>query len=1254
MDSLAVTLYKQRREARLAARGIRVKKKQYRKAKDLKKLDEPKSVKAYRNDRRMDAEGDDDQQNKQEEKHTGGGHGNTRLPFGLCKKYGIEVGDSWTPRDAWDALAGKGITPDVIYKKLRAGEELGPEAPEPPKKDPVKTIDSGEKYYIKELRARKGWGPRGASPWVLEGTAEWKDDVPEDERYGYRRSRLGSFHTTTDMYLFLKRYGIEEFQDPETGEIVNPSEMELPHVAYTDGERGYSAITIGMKGERYVVTGTDFDGKKKAIEDFSTLANAKAWLESRQVSDEDIKLSPALKKREAERVSWKTSDKKAYVELDGKKYGDLHVVRDKWGYAHLYGEAEDGEVLERELDSPTDVLRYLKDLGVEDVRMPDKKHINPMEAEIPEAVARISGKYYQSFRFGVRDFGVSTLALYGTDLDGVEHRIDYASSLDTASSFMERALRDAGLDKDMVEIDDGAKAYIEERKKEEEERDRRIKEFPEKAVAFGSSRWLDLRVEKTGDDKFVLRGYDEHGRDRTITTSASMAALIEHAEIRGFDLGSILNDKEVRDAYDQVMERKARFAESAEDFGGDKYVDIELKKEDFYYKMYGYDEKGKRRTLTSGGDFIDIESELSYKKPGGSIESYIKDPEVKKDYEAHKKRMAEFESKAIEVDGTKYADIELEPSRYSSDEFVLSGYTAKGKKEAVSYGARDMYDAMREVERIGLRPEDIIKDPQVKSAYEKYKENKEKFDAEAADFGGIKYRDLRITYDKDALGGLGRYALRGTDIRGRDRALAYGSTAKALEDEMKSTGGREDYTIESFKATPEMEERKKVLQKTKDAVATGEYTDMGIEGSAFKKIHADKIGDKWSIKGIDIDGIEKQITETYTWDETVDELEKHGAKDYQLLTKNKTYSRPTDGMRHVMLLRGMDGNFKVYADTATKGAHAEVYSTPSEDEARKWLEDNNVSAGEIRTRGMNPNDDVPRSHTQSSLANFDSYRMQRLERSFVERMTDDEKKETVDMLTEIFSQGSYRVARSTSSFGGIIENGYKSQIETGKGGAGAFIGKDERKRVSGVFYGHGDLPDTEYEKCGYIGLADEADDWDDSSHPFYGGGSPMTYTLRKDTLKDRTTYTYGDSLNTKWNISSAGYAGDKPTIEGVTSLDTLSELREALQAWRRYKAGEIDYKAMFKKIRRNADNRYIELQFHGPVTVKDIEKVSFNEEADIRRAFDRMKPQRRKRVVKALMENNVGILYRRDGYGEFMDAWDFIRLNYPDAFESDA
>ena len=65
------------------------------------------------------------------------GHGNTRLPYGLCKKYGIEVPPGTTPYEAWELLKGKGVNPKEEYRKLKergegkaaGGRKAGKEVP---------------------------------------------------------------------------------------------------------------------------------------------------------------------------------------------------------------------------------------------------------------------------------------------------------------------------------------------------------------------------------------------------------------------------------------------------------------------------------------------------------------------------------------------------------------------------------------------------------------------------------------------------------------------------------------------------------------------------------------------------------------------------------------------------------------------------------------------------------------------------------------------------------------------------------------------------------------------------------------------------------------------------------------------------------------------------------------------------------------------------------------------------------------------
>lgn len=54
----------------------------------------------------------------------GEGPGNTGLPFGLCKKYGIALPPKATPRDAWNALKHKtGLTPEQVYRDLKKKED---------------------------------------------------------------------------------------------------------------------------------------------------------------------------------------------------------------------------------------------------------------------------------------------------------------------------------------------------------------------------------------------------------------------------------------------------------------------------------------------------------------------------------------------------------------------------------------------------------------------------------------------------------------------------------------------------------------------------------------------------------------------------------------------------------------------------------------------------------------------------------------------------------------------------------------------------------------------------------------------------------------------------------------------------------------------------------------------------------------------------------------------------------------------------
>ena len=77
----------------------------------------------YRQNTKYDTIIADDDEGEVEEKQS---HGNTGLPFGLCKKYGISLPQNATPRQAWDALKGIGIYPP--WTKEGEGQYAGDDA----------------------------------------------------------------------------------------------------------------------------------------------------------------------------------------------------------------------------------------------------------------------------------------------------------------------------------------------------------------------------------------------------------------------------------------------------------------------------------------------------------------------------------------------------------------------------------------------------------------------------------------------------------------------------------------------------------------------------------------------------------------------------------------------------------------------------------------------------------------------------------------------------------------------------------------------------------------------------------------------------------------------------------------------------------------------------------------------------------------------------------------------------------------------
>jgi len=458
MDEHAVKLFKKRRAKRLADRGVP----QFRETRALKKTTKPIVTPTYNVD--DEEEERNVNQNVNENKNTGGGgHGNTRLPFGLCKRFGIEVDPSWQPRDAWDALAGKGITPSEAYRRLGRGEDPGvSEKSGESKKTPKKTtIEKNGKT----MNLKAGHTSTGGYSVEMSYT---------DEKGMKQVYATAKFETKEDMLYYLKDNGVDHFQ-MEDGETVNPQEMELPKRVFsreinkwTGATEGFEGVGISLSKGKFVAFGQTFNGKKKPIETFNTMEEAEKYFTDRGVNPEDIKSSSTAKSgkgRGSKGPRWLHSEKKEYFEENGIKYGKTGLNRILGGCS-LEAKDEQGHVYRKTFKTQTEAIRYLKDQGVEKTTL-NGKEINPQEIEIPKTVATYKGTEYQDFEITagasrvmqhiIDDYTpekyVIALNARGVDLDGKPKTISVLPSMkreectdENIRKAVEKASKDLGID----------------------------------------------------------------------------------------------------------------------------------------------------------------------------------------------------------------------------------------------------------------------------------------------------------------------------------------------------------------------------------------------------------------------------------------------------------------------------------------------------------------------------------------------------------------------------------------------------------------------------------------------------------------------------------------------------------------------------------------------------------------------------------------------------------------------------------------
>ena len=197
-----------------------------------------------------------------------------------------------------------------------------------------------------------------------------------------------------------------------------------------------------------------------------------------------------------------------------------------------------------------------------------------------------------------------------------------------------------------------------------------------------------------------------------------------------------------------------------------------------------------------------------------------------------------------------------------------------------------------------------------------------------------------------------------------------------------------------------------------------------------------------------------------------------------------------------------------------------------------------------------------------------------------------------DFMKEFINNNAFCMRVPSGVLKKILDGGrFKNQFETHS--SKGLLNLTKRKQATNALFGSDTtkLKKREFEKYGYLGPKDTTFDYAEAIHgaSIYGA---IRITFKKSSLQRRTTFTVNDSLGAALN--KAIIAGDvnNPRIGGIDNRKVsriIADLKPLKEKGTLAKTA-ADFNSTMTELFR--EPLYVELQYHGDVTTKDIEKIS--------------------------------------------------------------
>lgn len=220
-------------------------------------------------------------------------------------------------------------------------------------------------------------------------------------------------------------------------------------------------------------------------------------------------------------------------------------------------------------------------------------------------------------------------------------------------------------------------------------------------------------------------------------------------------------------------------------------------------------------------------------------------------------------------------------------------------------------------------------------------------------------------------------------------------------------------------------------------------------------------------------------------------------------------------------------------------------------------------------------------------SNWESYVKEK-----ISNLTDSEIRMVGDFMKEFINNNDFCMRVPSGVLKKILDEGrFKNQFETYS--SQGLLDHETRKEATKALFGSdtAKLKDSEFEKYGYLGPKDTTFDYIEAKHQ-PGQYGKVRITFKKSSLQKRTTFTVDDSLDSA--LSKSAIAGDvnNPMMGGMEYY-RAARLIESLKSLKE-KGTLAKTAADFNSTMTELFLRplYVELQYHGDVTTKDIEKIS--------------------------------------------------------------